>query len=104
MSTGESTSPRRIALVTSSSAALVEPPPLELAPRGYFVLVNYVSDAQSAEATLAAITASGGKGALLQFDVSDYNATQSAVMKAQKELVQSKCWSTTLASLVMECS
>ena len=85
MSIGESTSPRRIALVTGGSRGIGRATSIELAQRGYFVLVNYVSDAQSAEATLAAITAAGGQGALLQFDVSDYSATQSAVMRAQKE-------------------
>lgn len=85
MSSGASSSPRRVALVTGGSRGIGRATSIELAQRGYFVLVNYVSDAQSAEATLAAITSGGGKGALLQFDVSDYNSTQSAVLKAQKE-------------------
>ncbi len=81
----ESTPERRVALVTGGSRGIGRATSLELARRGYFVLVNYVSDASAAEDTLAQIVAAGGHGALLHMDVSDYNATQSAILKAQKE-------------------
>ena len=60
MSSGEATSPRRVALVTGGSRGIGRATSIELAQRGYFVLVNYVSDAQSAESTLSAITNAGG--------------------------------------------
>ena len=85
MSTADSSTPRRVALVTGGSRGIGRATSIELARRGYFVLVNYVSDAQSAEATLAEIQSLGGQGALLQVDVSDYTATQTSIMKAQKE-------------------
>lgn len=85
MSTADATAPRRVALVTGGSRGIGRATSIELARLGYFVIVNYVSDAQSAEATLAEISSRGGQGAVLKFDVSDYNATQSAVIKAQKE-------------------
>ncbi len=83
MSPADST-PRRVALVTGGSRGIGRATSIELARRGYFVLINYVSDAQAAEDTLGEIVRAGGQGALLQFDVSDYSATNSAVNKAQK--------------------
>ncbi len=56
-----------------------------MARRGYFVVINYVSHAESAEATLAEIQHQGGRGALFACDVSDYAAVQSGIMKLQKE-------------------
>lgn len=85
MSVEDPTAARRIALVTGGSRGIGRATSIELAHRGYFVLINYVSDASAAEATLAEIVSAGGQGALLPCDVSDYNATQMAVMKAQKE-------------------
>ncbi len=85
MSTAENTPPRTVALVDGGSRGIGRATSIELARRGHFVIVNYVSDAQAAEATLAEITSAGGQGAIAQFDVSDYAATQSAVMKLQKE-------------------
>lgn len=76
---------RRVALVTGGSRGIGRATSIELARRGYFVVINFVSDCRSAESTLAEINSCGGEGALLQFDVSDYLATQSAILKAQKE-------------------
>jgi len=44
-----------------------------MASLGYYVLVNYKSNAKEANNTLSQITEAGGNGELLQFDVADRN-------------------------------
>ncbi|MCC6509579.1 MAG: 3-oxoacyl-ACP reductase FabG [Pirellulaceae bacterium] len=83
--TGQAESKRPVALVTGGSRGIGRATSLELAQRGYFVVVNYVSHAESAESTLAEIMRRGGQGAIAQADVSDYDATQSCVQRIQKE-------------------
>lgn len=58
------------ALVTGASRGIGRAIAVQLAKdHGLYILVNYASNQAAAEETLAAITASGGQGELLQFDV-----------------------------------
>lgn len=63
----------KCALVTGGSRGIGRAICLQLAARGYYVLVNYKSNKEEAENTLAQIN---GKGELLQFDVADREQIQ----------------------------
>ena len=60
----------KCALVTGGSRGIGRAVCLKMAGMGYYVLVNYVSNNEAAIDTLFQITEKGGKGELLQFDVS----------------------------------
>jgi 3-oxoacyl-[acyl-carrier protein] reductase len=66
----------KCALVTGGSRGIGKAVCLKMAEMGYYVLVNYKSNKEEAEKTLAAIRASGGEGELLPFDVSDKTQVQ----------------------------
>jgi 3-oxoacyl-[acyl-carrier protein] reductase len=59
------------ALVTGGSRGIGKAICLRLAAEGYYMLVNYRSNSEAAEKTLAEIKAAGGDGELLPFDVAD---------------------------------
>jgi 3-oxoacyl-[acyl-carrier protein] reductase len=59
----------KTALVTGGSRGIGRAICIKLAAMGYHVLVNYKSNLQEAESTLAQIKENGGYGELLQFDV-----------------------------------
>ncbi len=66
----------KIAVVTGGSRGIGRTISLRLAERGAFVYVNYVSRPDAAEETIAQFANVGGKGAVIQFDVADFSATQ----------------------------
>lgn len=45
----------------------------------YYIVINYQSNQAAAEETLSLVEASGGKGEIVQFDVSDADAVQKAL-------------------------
>lgn len=61
----------KCALVTGGSRGIGKAICIKLSAMGYYVLVNYKSNIAEAENTLEQIKHNGGKGELLQFDVSD---------------------------------
>ena len=61
----------RYALVTGGSRGIGRAVCIKLATMGFHVLVNYKSNKNEALQTLEMIAQAGGKGELLQFDVSD---------------------------------
>ena len=69
----------KTALVTGGSRGIGRAICLQLAARGSNVGINYVSNSAAADETLAAITAAGGKGFVVGFDVADSAAVQKAV-------------------------
>ncbi|WP_417915999.1 3-oxoacyl-ACP reductase FabG [Candidatus Electronema sp. JC] len=69
----------KTALVTGGSRGIGRAICLLLAAQGANVGINYVSRAAAAEEVLSEITAAGGKGFVIGFDVTDSAAVQNAV-------------------------
>ena len=61
----------KCALVTGGSRGIGRAICLKMAEMGYYVLVNYRSNAEEAGKTLAEIRQQGGEGELIPFDVAD---------------------------------
>jgi len=61
----------KCALVTGGSRGIGRAICLKLAALGYYVLVNYKSNIEEADKTLAAIKENSGNGELIPFDVAD---------------------------------
>lgn len=61
----------KCALVTGGSRGIGRAICLKLAALGYYLLVNYKSNVEEADKTLAAIKENGGNGELMPFDVAD---------------------------------
>lgn len=59
----------KYALVTGGSRGIGRAICVKLATQGYYVLINFVSNEQAAQETLALVQAKGVKGELLAFDV-----------------------------------
>jgi 3-oxoacyl-[acyl-carrier protein] reductase len=75
-----------IALVTGASRGIGRAIALHLARMKTFVFINYLSNRDEAQKTETQILESGGRAALLPFDISDMKASQEAV----KTIVQSQ--------------
>lgn len=75
----------KIAVVTGGSRGIGRTISLKLAERGAFVYVNYVSRPDAAEETIAQFVEVGGKGAVIQFDVADFSATQDIFKKIKSD-------------------
>jgi 3-oxoacyl-[acyl-carrier protein] reductase len=61
----------KCALITGGSRGIGRAICLKMAGMGYYVLVNYKSNTEEAEKTLALIKDAGGNGEIIQFDVSE---------------------------------
>jgi 3-oxoacyl-[acyl-carrier protein] reductase len=66
----------KCSLVTGGSKGIGKAICIKMAQMGYYVLVNYKSNKEAADDTLAQIRAAGGDGELLPFDVSDKGDVQ----------------------------
>jgi len=66
----------KCSLVTGGSRGIGRAICLKMAAMGYYVLVNYKSNAEEAATTLTEIRQQGGDGELLPFDVSDRGQVQ----------------------------
>ncbi|MDO4826904.1 MAG: 3-oxoacyl-ACP reductase FabG [Bacteroidia bacterium] len=75
----------RYALVTGGSRGIGRAVCVELARRGYPVVINYNSNTAAAEQTAALIAAEGGTSELLPFDVADAKAVEAALEKWQEK-------------------
>ncbi len=75
----------KIAVVTGGSRGIGRAISLKLAERGAFVYVNYVSRPDAAEETIAQFAEVGGTGAVIQFDVADFSATQDVFKKIKSD-------------------
>ena len=67
------------ALVTGGSRGIGRATCMEIARKGYPVLINYASNVSAAEETRCLIEAEGGRAELLPFDVSDVKAVDRAM-------------------------
>jgi len=70
---------RRTAIVTGASKGIGRAICLELAARNYDLIINYRSDHDGAQETLAMVTALGAQGRLTCFDVTDAQASQTII-------------------------
>lgn len=73
-----------IALVTGGSRGIGRACAIKLAQMGYYVVINYRSNAAEAESTLEAVKAAGSDGELLPFDVANKESVESAIGKWQE--------------------
>jgi 3-oxoacyl-[acyl-carrier protein] reductase len=71
----------KIVLITGGSRGIGKAIALQLASEGYYVLINYHSNHEAATNTLKKLVEEGGKGELLQFDISDPEETTNAINK-----------------------
>lgn len=69
----------KCSLVTGGSRGIGRAICLKLAEMGYYVLVNYKTNAEEADKTLSEIRLKGGDGELLPFDVSSKDQVQQAL-------------------------
>ncbi len=69
----------KYALVTGGSRGIGKAVCISLAQSGYHVLINYKSNTEEANNTLAQIRELGGDGQLLQFDVSNQEEVEKAL-------------------------
>ena len=79
------TNGEKTALVTGASKGIGRAICVELAKSGYRIVVNYMSDEKGAVDTLEMVRKEGSDGQIVQFDVSDFDKTQSAVDDIFKE-------------------
>lgn len=63
----------KYALITGASRGIGKAIALKLAAEGYYIVINFRSNQEEAEKTLAAIRELGSDGELLKFDVGDKN-------------------------------
>ena len=80
----------KFALVTGGSRGIGRAVCIKLAGMGYNVLINYKSNEEEANKTLALVKEKGVDGEILQFDVSDKEAIKSKLgewMEANEDKV-----------------
>ena len=70
---------REIALVTGGGRGIGRAISMELAANGYYIIINYRSQKEAAEDTLAKIKEAGGEGETVQFDVTNGDETATAL-------------------------
>ena len=71
---------KRVAIVTGGSRGIGRAICVELAKRGYYIVINYHSNEKAANETLGMVKEQGAYGEILGFDVSD-NKTVTGIMK-----------------------
>ncbi|MFH0786005.1 MAG: 3-oxoacyl-ACP reductase FabG [Pseudomonadota bacterium] len=71
--------PMEVALVTGGSRGIGRAICLELAKKGLYVIVNFLSNQKAAEETLELIHQAGGKGETVCFDVADQAGTEKSL-------------------------
>ena len=74
----------KYALVTGGSRGIGRAVCIELASKGYHVLINYASNHEEAQKTLEAVRAAGGEGELMPFDVSDEQSATQTIQEWQQ--------------------
>lgn len=75
-----------VALVTGASRGLGKAMALSLGRRGYTIAINYVANADRAQAVADKITSAGGKAAIYQADVCDEDQVKAMCAKIVQDL------------------
>lgn len=89
--THHQTSSRGVALITGAGKRLGQAIALEMARRGWDILVHYRHSQQEAEATVAAIIALGRRACALQADLSQADQAQSLIPRAVAAMGSVQC-------------
>ena len=74
----------RYALVTGGSRGIGRAICTSLAKDGFYVIINYNSNTEEAERTLAMVSENGGSGEIMQFDVASQEAADKALQAWQE--------------------
>lgn len=80
------TASSRVALVTGASKGIGQAIAIKLASEGWLPVINYNSDQEGAQATEQRIRDAGGESRIMQFDIADAGAVQSAVRSIRREI------------------
>ncbi len=72
-------SDQKAAIITGGGRGIGRAISIELAKDGYYVVINYRSNEQSAKETLEIINSAGGAGEIAKFDVSDIEETKERI-------------------------
>ncbi len=70
---------QEIAVVTGGSKGIGRAICVELAQKGYYVVINYMGDKNGAEQTLAQVEEQGGRGEICQFDIRDRETVEQII-------------------------
>ncbi|MFI6763788.1 SDR family oxidoreductase [Micromonospora sp. NPDC050417] len=76
---------QRVAIIAGGSRGIGRETSQRLAAEGYAVVVNYASNKDAADATIATITANGGNAIAVQADVADENSVAALFDAAERE-------------------
>lgn len=71
----------KYALITGASRGIGKAIAIRLASSGYHILLNYQSNDQAADETVAVIQANGGSATKMKFDVSSEQETETAIQQ-----------------------
>jgi 3-oxoacyl-[acyl-carrier protein] reductase len=69
-------SEKKVAIITGAGRGIGRATAVEMSSAGYFVIINYKSNAEAAGQTLKLVQDAGGEGEVLQFDVADSTETR----------------------------
>lgn len=94
----ETTTTRRVAIVTGGSRGIGREVALRLAADGQAVVVAYAGNQADADATVTQISAIGGSGLAVRADVADEKAVQELFDAAERSSAVWTWWSTRPAS------
>ncbi|WPD23822.1 MAG: 3-oxoacyl-ACP reductase FabG [Candidatus Electrothrix scaldis] len=76
---------KETAIVTGGSKGIGRAICVELARKGYYVVVNYMGDKNGAEQTLAQVEEQGGQGEICQFDIRDREKVEQVIEKIAEQ-------------------
>ncbi|HIP83111.1 MAG TPA: 3-oxoacyl-ACP reductase FabG [Desulfocapsa sulfexigens] len=77
---------REVAIVTGAAKGIGRAIAVELAAKGYYIVINYLSDKAGAEQTLTSVKEAGSNGEIYGFDVRDGNKTEEVVADIAERL------------------
>lgn len=75
-----------VALITGAAKGIGQAIAVELAGRGFYVVINYLSDRTGARQTLATVEENGGMGEIYGFDVRDGKGAENVVADLMERL------------------
>jgi 3-oxoacyl-[acyl-carrier protein] reductase len=77
---------KRVAVITGAARGIGRAIAVELAGKGYYTVINYLSDRAGAEKTLTLVEETGGSGEMYGFDVRDGNRAEEVIADIAERL------------------